>query len=143
MALQLCHGIEAALLDSVLQQQPQHHAQLVEQTPIEQQGSVHEQPHGHYTPSTDLVEQQQVQSSEPISTSQHDTTDQESKPALGKATTWLKNASSTRVSAELFSSNVCVQCHGSASLGTNQPSSLADDHIFTSRLSGPCQHLQL
>nr|GLL44400.1 enhancer of rudimentary homolog [Ipomoea trifida] len=34
-------------------------------------------------------------------------------------------------------------CHGSASLGTNQPSSLADDHIFTSRLSGPCQHLQL
>nr|GMD33793.1 hypothetical protein Iba_chr09cCG5960 [Ipomoea batatas] len=74
------HSIRPQRIDNLTVddvQQPQYQAQLVEQTPIEQQGSVHEQPHGHYTPSTDLVEQQQVQNSEPISTSQHDTTDQE------------------------------------------------------------------
>nr|GMD50423.1 Retrovirus-related Pol polyprotein from transposon TNT 1-94 [Ipomoea batatas] len=59
------------------QQQPPNQPRHVEQTSTEQQGSVHEQPHGNITPSTDLVESQQVQNSEPTSTSQPDVTDQE------------------------------------------------------------------
>nr|GMD74768.1 trans-resveratrol di-O-methyltransferase-like [Ipomoea batatas] len=71
------------------QKQPLKQPRHVEQTSTEQQGPVHEQPHGNITPITDLVESQQVQNSEPTSTSQPDVNDQEkSCYALGD---WFQN----------------------------------------------------